>query len=164
MTTTYCTKADIDAIWSPSELIGTVDDDSSGTISSVEEAIISRAIERAAGRMNAYLEQRFVVASLAGNAWCRDCNAAIAAYLLSIRKSDEPPAPLAEQHDSYLRDLLEIAAGRLRLPDALPPAETMPTVTNFRIDLASQRRVKPDLSNSTGSNPAASLHRRRSDS
>lgn len=161
MTTTYCTRPDIEAIWSPSELLLSVDDDSSGSISVAEEAIITRAIERAAGRMNAYLEQRYAVASLSTNAWCRDCNAAIAAYLLAIRKSDEPSLPLAQEHDSYLRDLLEISAGRLRVPGALAAGETIPAVSNFRIDLAGEQKIVPNLSTSTGSQPAAALRRRR---
>src|SRR5689334_1621455 len=81
-TQTYCVRSDVEAAWTPADLLAAVDDDSSGTISVDEEGIVTRAIERAANRMNAALEMRYSLELLASNAWCRDCNAALAAYLL----------------------------------------------------------------------------------
>ena len=52
MTQTYCTKADIEAIWPPAELLASVDDDATGTLSASEEGHITRAIERSANHLN----------------------------------------------------------------------------------------------------------------
>src|SRR6187551_33359 len=87
-TQTYCLRADVEAAWTPADSLAAVDDDASSTISVDEEAIVTRAIERAANRMNAALEMRYSLEPLADNDWCRDCNAAIAAYLLATRRGD----------------------------------------------------------------------------
>ena len=101
MTQTYCTKTDIEAIWPAASLLASVDDDTNGSLSATEEGYITRAIERAANILNARLEVRYRVADLAGNSWCRDANAAIAAYLLSTRRGAAAPDHLQEQYDAY---------------------------------------------------------------
>jgi phage gp36-like protein len=141
MSTTYCTAADLDAVWAPDLILASVDDDESGTHSPAEEAIIDRAIERAAGRMNAYLELRYTLPALAGNEWCRDANATIAVYLLSIRRGEPAPTVLQEQYDAYLAELLEIAAGRRNVPGAAGVLDAKPTVTNFAVDFRESRAM-----------------------
>jgi phage gp36-like protein len=136
MPQTYCTRTDIEALWTAAAVLASVDDDSSGTLSATEEGYITRAIERAAERMNAYLEERYVLSELAANAWCRDANAAIAAYLLSIRRGDPAPAPFQEQYDSLLFELFKIADGRLKVPQAKESVDTVPTVSNFAVDMS----------------------------
>ena len=133
---TYCTKTDIEAIWPPDELLASVDDDASGTLSATEEGYITRAIERAANLINSRLALRYSLAELADNAWCRDANAAIAAFLLATRQGAAAPAHLSEQYDAYLDDLGDIAAGRLRVPEAAESTTPGPSVSNFTIDLA----------------------------
>jgi hypothetical protein len=154
---TYCTKPDIEALWTPALLLASVDDDSSGTYSPTEDGYITRAIERAADRMNAYLEQRYKLADLAANTWCRDANAAIAAYLLSIRRGTSAPAPFQLQYDALMSDLYDISRGRLNVPQATQTLEMIPTVSNFRIDprhsLSKVRRVSEI---SSGSPPSGS--------
>ena len=157
MTQTYCTKSDIEALWDPADLLASVDDDASGTYSATEDGYITRAIERAAGRRNAYLEQRYKLADLAGNAWCRDANAAIAAYLLSIRRGDAAPVPLQLQYDGLMSDLYDISRGRLSVPEAKQTLEMVPTVSNFRIDPRQSRaKVRRISETSTGSPPSGS--------
>ena len=138
MPQTYCLKADIEALWTAAAVLASVDDDSSGTLSAAEEGYITRAIERAAERMNAYLEERYVLSGLASNTWCRDANATIAAYLLSIRRGNAAPAPFQSQYDGLMSDLFEIACGRLKVPQAKESVETIPSVSNFAIDLSGQ--------------------------
>ncbi len=144
MSTPYCTADDLEAVWTPALLLASVDDDASGTLSPAEEAHIDRAIERAAGRMNAYLELRYPLASLAGNAWCRDANAALAIYLLAIRRGEVAPTVLQEQYDAYLAELLEIAAARRNVPAVSSPLDAAPSVTNFNIDFREARAVPRD--------------------
>ena len=66
--TTYCTKSDLEAIWPPAELLASVDDDTSGTLSATEEGYITRAIERAANHINSRLAVRYEPADLAVSA------------------------------------------------------------------------------------------------
>jgi uncharacterized protein DUF1320 len=154
MTQTYCAKPDIESLWTPALLLASVDDDSSGTLSPTEEGYITAAIERAANRMNAYLEQRYKLADLAGNAWCRDANAAIAAYLLSIRRGTSAPAPFQLQYDALMSDLYDISRGRLNVPQATQTLEMIPTVSNFRIDPRQSRaKVRRVSEISSGSPP-----------
>lgn len=141
MSTPYCTTADLEAAWTPALLLASVDDDGNGTLSVAETAHIARAIDRAAGRMNAYLELRYTLTSLSGNAWCRDANAAIAIYLLAIRRGALAPAVLQEQYDAYLAELLEIAAARRNVPEVSSPLDAAPSVTNFNIDFLQARAV-----------------------
>jgi phage gp36-like protein len=154
---TYCTKTDIEALWTPALLLASVDVDTSGTYSPTEDGYITRAIERAAGRMNSYLEQRYVLTGLAGNAWCRDANAAIAAYLLSIRRGTSAPAPFQLQYDALMSDLYEISRGLLCVPEAPQTLEMIPTVSNFRIDPRHSRaKVRRVAEISSGSPPPGS--------
>ena len=134
-TQTYCVKADLEAIWPPADLLASVDDDTSGTLSASEEGYITRAIERAANLMNARLELRYKLADLASNLWCRDANAAIAAYWLATRRGDPAPAQLTQQYAAYLADLADIAAGKLKVPGATESFDQSPGVTNFAVNL-----------------------------
>jgi hypothetical protein len=154
---TYCTKPDIESLWDPADLLASVDDDTSGTLNATELGYITRAIERAAGRMNAYLELRYRLADLTGNAWCRDANAAIAAYLLSIRRGDPAPVPLQSQYDGYMSELYDISRGRLNVPEAPQSLEMIPTVSNFRVDPRHSRATVRRISEiSSGSPPGGS--------
>jgi phage gp36-like protein len=135
MTQTYCTKTDIEAIWPPADLLASVDDDTSGTLSATEEGYITRAIERAAGIINARLEMRYRLSDLSDNAWCRDANAAIAAYLLSTRRGEAAPAHLQQQYDAYVAAVNAIAAGWLKVPQQPESFDHAPGVTNFAIHL-----------------------------
>lgn len=135
MTQTYCTKTDIEAIWPPAELLASVDDDATGTLSATEEGYITRAIERAANHINARLETRYRLADLAGNAWCRDANVALAAYWLATRRGDPAPDHLEQQYDAYLTTLAEIALRKLKVPEVRESFDTAPTVSNFNVRL-----------------------------
>jgi len=157
-TQTYCIRADVEAAWTPAALLAAVDDDSSGTISAAEEAIVTRAIERAANRINAALELRYALDLLASNTWCRDCNAALAVYLLATRRGAAASDAIQEQYESYIADLEQIIAGRLRVPQATEALQHSPTVTNFAVDptepVATVRRVD-DIS--TGALPSGAV-------
>jgi len=153
---TYSTRSDVEAIWSPAAVIRSADDDQDGSLSAAEEGYITRAIERAANKMNAVLETRYVLADLAGNAWYRDANAAIAAYLLATRRGNPAPEEIQRQHAECQADLDEILAGRLKVPHAEESRETIPTVTNFDTQLHARRtKVRRVNETSTGGSPPA---------
>jgi len=136
----YCTKSDIEAIWPPADVTASVDDDTNGSLSATELGYIDRAIERAANFINARLEMRYRLSDLAASTWCRDANAAIAAYWLSTRRGSAAPAQLQQQYDAYLAALTEIAAGRLKVPQQIDSIDTSPGLTNFEIDLSQPKR------------------------
>src|SRR5688572_19772946 len=138
--TTYCTQADLEAIWPPADLLASVDDDASGTLNATELSHITRAIERAAHFMNATLSLRYTLADLATNAWCRDANAAIAAYWLSTRRGLAAPAHLQQQYDAYVAELVAIVAGGIKLPQQAESLDFAPGVTNFEIRLDEDRK------------------------
>ena len=83
------------------------------------------------------------LADLAANAWCRDANAAIAAYWLSTRRTGTAPAHLQQQYDAYLATLDRIVTGHLRVPEAVESFDGGPSVSNFRM-LQNEPVVWPD--------------------
>jgi phage gp36-like protein len=131
----YCTRSDIEAIWPPADVVASVDDDVNGTLSATESGYIDRAIERAANFINARLEMRYRLSDLAANTWCRDANAAIAAYWLSTRRGAAAPAQLQQQYDAYVAELVAIVAGSMKLPQQAESFDGMPGVSNFAIRL-----------------------------
>lgn len=137
----YCTQSDVEAVWNPAAVLAAVDDDTSGIMTPEKEALVQLAIERGADRMNAYLEQRYKLSELAGNRWCLGINAQVAAYLLALRRSSSAPAGLSEQYSSAMVDLLEIAAGRLKVPGASDGKRgtELPSVSLFKDDPATMR-------------------------
>lgn len=151
---TYCTRADLESVWNPAAVLAAADDDSSGTLSLTEEAHIDRAIERAAGTMNGVLEVRYRLNDLASSEWCRDCNAALAAYLLATRSGDASPDSIAQEFDRYLDQLAQIRDGRINVPEVVTSDAHGPTVSNFRIDLAEPRaKVRRVATTSSGNTP-----------
>lgn len=157
-TQTYCTREDIESVWTPTAVLHCADDDLSGTLSPTEEQHIARAIERAAGIMNGLLEVRYDLADLVASTWCRDCNAALAAYLLAIRRDEDLPAGIVAEYARYLRDLAEIRAGQQRVPQVIASDRHAPTVSNFAIDLRQSRaKVRRVRELSTGDAPPPTL-------
>jgi phage gp36-like protein len=129
--TYFCTRADIETLWSAADLLAAVDDDLSGTLSSAEEALIDDAILRAATQMIAYLASRYAPETLVGNAWCKQTNAAIAAYFLAIRRGDPAPPQIAELYGLAMQDLRSLRQGAMNLPGASESTDQLPTLTNF---------------------------------
>lgn len=153
-TQTYCLRADIEAIWSATAVIRSADDDEDGALSSTEDGYITQAIQRAANKMNAALETRYTLSELANNTWCRDCNAALAAFLLATRRGNAAPQQILTQYEEFLSDLVEIRGGRLKVPQASDSHQTTPSVTNFDTDLhATRTKVRRVGETSTGEKP-----------
>lgn len=129
--TYFCIRADVETLWSAADVLASVDDDSSGALSAAEESLIDDAITRAATQMLSYLAHRHDALSLVGNAWCRQINAAIAAYLLATRRGDPAPSQIAELHSQALADLESVRTGALSIPDAPTSLAQLPRLINF---------------------------------
>lgn len=157
-TQVYCTKSDVEAAWTPAAVLAAVDDDDSGSLDTNELAILTRAIERSANRMNAALEIRYPLATLLNNAWCRDCNASLAAYLLATRRGTAAPDHIQEQYETYVQDLEEIIANRKCVPQLSANREQSPTVSNFRVEPALEPEAIRRVNNtSTGALPPSQV-------
>ncbi len=89
--------------------------------------------------MNACLEMRYILSDLAGNAWCRDANALLAACNLATRRGNPPPDALRQQFQQINRSLKEILQGRMKVPQVDESLEMTPTVTNFDTDMGRGR-------------------------
>jgi phage gp36-like protein len=145
MTTTYCTRQDLEALWPQSALLASVDDDGDGVLSPLEESYVERAIQRASAFLDARLGQRYRLADLAGNRWCRDACAVLAVHGLATRRGGPAPASLQELYDAYLRQLAQIVAGQARVPDVPDPPGNLPAAQRFVVRWdASGPIVRPD--------------------
>ena len=154
MTITYCVKNDVEALWSVTAVLRWADDDQDGALSATEEGYVTRAVEQAANKINASLATRYSLDDLAGNTWCRDANAIVAAYLLATRRGNPAPDHVTRQYEATLADLDEIRAGRMTVPETSESVETIPTVTNFDTQLDAPRaKVRRVAETSTGTAP-----------
>jgi hypothetical protein len=88
---------------------------------------------------------RYKLADLAGNAWCRDANAALAAFWLATRQGDPAPAHLQQQYDTYLAALEAIARGQMKVPEVAESFDTTPAVVNFEVRLDGRRLIMPRM-------------------
>ena len=133
MATMYCTLQDLQALWPASELVASVDDDGDGTLSPLEESYLQRAIERASTFLDVRLGQRYRLADLPGNRWCRDAAAVLAVYWLATRRGGPAPPALQEQYDACMRQLAQIVAGQARLPEVPDRPGNLPAVQRFSV-------------------------------
>ena len=159
-TTTYCLRADVEAVLSVHGVNRMADDDMDGVVEAVEEAYVTTAIERAASRINSRITKRYKLSDLSSNDWMRFVNASVAAQLLARRRGNSVPPSLQEEVDEYFADLTDIQAGRLDLPEQAASFDFAPTVSNFEV-----RRgcgavpVRVSIETSTGDDTASSLKR-----
>lgn len=155
-TTTYCNRADVDAILSTVGVTAFADDDEDGSLDATELGYVTRAIERAANRMNAFLEMRYELSDLSGNDWCRDANAALAAFLLGGRRNNPVSPVLSTENTQFLDDLKEIRDNNMTVPGAFDSNDALPSVTNFRPERSrGQAPVRVIREESTRSDPPA---------
>lgn len=161
MAQTYCTQSEVEDILSTAGATAFADDDEGGTLSAGETAYITAMIERAAVRMNAYLTSRYTLSELASNAWCKWCNATLAAYYLVMRRGNPAIESVAVEVGELMDMLTDIKAGRMQVPEQSESFDFLPTVTNF--DTKRRKTVMPvrvRTDESTGDTPHSSRKRR----
>lgn len=159
-TTTYCDQDDIEDVLSDYGVLAIVDDDEGGSNSAAELTRVTAAIERAAGRMNQYLETRYTLSDLASNDWCKYCNADLAAYYLTMRRGHAAPQGLEQVAADRINELQQIQLGNQRVPEVANSFETIPTVSNFQVRRGDcDGPIMVDGEHSTGSAPVGSRKR-----
>ena len=155
---TYCTRTDIDAIWSVIGVTMRVDDDESGVAEANELAYVTAAIESAASDMNLLLGKRYVLSDLVGNDWCRFCNADLAACEIAKRRGNGVPPEFDAKCQKRMEMLESIAAGNLPIPGVVDSLNHSPALTNYQVELwRRDSQIRRDTQTSTGGNPADGL-------
>jgi len=121
----YATRADLLSQISEAELIALTDDAGTGL---ADEAIIAKALEDAASKMDSYLGSRHRVPMSPVPAALPQVAVDIAVYLLSKRRGSEPSKTTAKNYDDAILYLKDVARGLISLgaqdPEGTPqPAE-----------------------------------------
>jgi hypothetical protein len=116
MTTTYCTRTDLEAIISPAGLLACIDDDENGGTSPTADGYVTSAIENAASKINQKLAtSKYKPASIGSNAWVKWTNAYLAIDILSRRRNN----PAVESITSEIKERLELLDADSRRPRAV---------------------------------------------
>lgn len=158
-TTTYCVRADIDAVLSLVGVDRTVDDDESGSLDGTETGYITRAIEWGAHQINMRILTLVGATNLGSSDYARDANAVFAAYFLSKRKRNSVPGSLVSWYDQIIAELDDIRAGRLDLPEVNPEISRFPSVSNYSVRLGREPPVLVDTGRSTKPSPSGGVKR-----
>lgn len=160
MTTTYCTRQDIEAIISAPGLLACIDDDESRDESATESTYVTKAIERAAVRLNSQVSRQYQLSDVTANGWMKWANAVMAAAILKRRRDN----PLSESLAADVREVEEmaneIAWGRRSLPEQTPSFDHSATVSNFQPRLGvPYAPIRVDQNESTGPSPVGDRKR-----
>lgn len=151
MSQTYCTYADLESMLSVAGVLAFIDDSENGTASGAETQYATDAIERAAAKMNADLDEVYILSQLASNVWCKWANATLAIYELSKRRNNPCPASLIDDVKEITERLRDIGMGRARVPEQAPSFDSYPAVTNYAVERGRGiMPVRPRVSESTG--------------
>lgn len=160
MTTTYCTRLNIASLIGEPAVLACIDDDQNGTEDGTESGYVDGAIERAAVYMNEKMTHQYDLANLTTNAWCKWCNAALAAYELFARRGNSPPGSVMESVINYKELLEQIRWGRGTIPEKHPDYDFTPAVSNPIVEMKNKEGpVAIDVEQSVGSTPASGRKR-----
>lgn len=158
---TYCVRADVEAIISKHGVDAFVDDDQDGLVSTTEESYVTAAIERAATKINFYLQRRYKQADIVSNDWLTFANAVMAACNTSTRRGNPDIASLQAECDDYIGWLEDIQNKQADLPNQTPSADFTATVTNYDVERArGTMPVRVVQAESTGEEPDTSRKRK----
>jgi hypothetical protein len=159
-TQTYCSISNVEEVLSAQGATAFVDDDETGSRSTAEAAFATTMIEYAAERINMQIGMVYVLSDVVGNGWLKYANAYLAAGNLVQRRGMPLTPSLASQIDQIIEQLGQVVTGALRLPQQNPSFDTLPTVTNFKIDLSNADTATPvHVAASTGPAPVGNRKR-----
>lgn len=131
---TYCSVAEVEAIYSIFGVNVRLDDDQDG----YGEVNIGAIVEQASSLMNRFLLKRYAPAVIATSTWAKWCCATFAAMLLARRRGNEVPESIQADLQDYRETLKAIGEGQedLMADDgpAAPVYDGTPAVSNLTID------------------------------
>lgn len=156
----YCDRDDIEAIEGEFGVSASIDDNQDGVESANEVLMITKAIQRAALKINACVRQQYKLIDVATNDWLIYANAVIALYMLRSRRGNPPEGSIVEEYTDVTRILHEIQWGRQQLPDQAPSFDYLPTVSSLQVQMSNPvSPVVVNVSQSTGSQPVGNRRR-----
>lgn len=161
MAQTYCVTSDVEFVLSAAGVTACLDDYEDGQRSTAEDALVVRAIEIAAGKINQRVRHQYKLTDLAaGNDWLRDTNAYLAAKTLAERRGNPAPQSLMEECKDREMLLEQIRWGREQIPEQLPSFDHSPTVSNFEPELGRVNNpIRVRQNESTGEQPLPPIKR-----
>lgn len=161
MAQTYCTAADVYFVLSEAGATACVDDLETGTLSAAGQALITSAIEIAAGDINQAVRHQYKLSDLSGgNYWLKWTNAYFAAAKLAVRRSNPAPESLDAEVKSRKDTLLEIRWGRESIPEQNPSFDFRPTMSNLTVEPGKiSNPVRVIVDESTGGAPVDGIRR-----
>ena len=153
----YCTVGDVQSILGIPGVSQAVDDDRNRAQSPAEAQYVSDMIDMAASVMDMYLLRRYTAAELAGNAWCKWCNAQLAVCRILSRRGNKPPKSQIDECTEYRDMLRAIAAGQAAVPDASLASNPGPAVDNYHVQFGRRRPIRTTDSQSSRPIPSSPL-------
>lgn len=132
--TVYCTREDIDDIWSDVGVNFRAADGSEEPDFLEKDGLIVRIIRQATDRVNYYTLQRYSAAVLAASDFITEATAIIAAYKLGMRRGNPVPQSLYDRYIEVMEELKGIKSGVVQLPGSAEKFATYPTLSNLRWD------------------------------
>lgn len=127
----YCTRSEVENIWSEAGVMRRTDDDPEGVLDSSE---VTAVIQQASSRIDMFLARRYSTAEISGSDWVTWCCAYLSACLLSKRRGNPCPESIGAECTQYLEWLKEIRDGVMDLPGAAPEQDVLPAVSNLTVD------------------------------
>lgn len=125
----YCSASDVKSILSEHGVNAFTDDDLDGVS---DGTLIQDAIDRTASlEMDFVLNQRYRLADLSGNEWCRWVNAILAACAITERRNMPGSKSLLQQRTTITEQLMGIGQGSRKLPGEPERFDHLPAVTNY---------------------------------
>lgn len=137
----YCTKTHLDDMWGDGGVLGRIDDNEDGSLTTADLSLIDRMIERASTHVGMYLRQMPTArVEWKGTEPPNDTpvsvqwlTAAIALYYVSIHRGNSVPQQFLGDYQQSLRTLEQLSKGQLKLDDVTYTLNTEPFVSNFTI-------------------------------
>jgi hypothetical protein len=163
MSTTYCTREDIESLMGKPWVKSCLDDNESGQNSTQEDGYLTTLIEQAAQEINGKIRHQYRLSDVAANPWLKTANAWLACERLGKRRGNGVPEVVAVECEEIRKQLESIRWGREQIPEQSPSFDHRPTVTNFRPELGKiSTPVRVDLDETTGSQPEKGIMRKTS--
>ncbi len=154
----YCDEDDVKSILSEHGVNAFTDDDLDGVS---DGTLVQDAIDRVAAiDIDFVLNQRYRLADLANNEWCRWANAILAACAITERRNMPGSESLSRLRTTILEQLKGIGQGARKLPGEPERFDHLPAVTNYHPERwRGDMPIRAVRERSTGDDPQPPVRR-----
>lgn len=153
----YCTYDDIIPLLGDDGITAFMDDDFSGDLDTTEQDLRDAIIERVARtQIDPYVEAIYGLtdAQVTGSTFLKYVNAVLAACAILARRGNPVPPSLTDERDELKALLVEVQAGRQRIPSLQNQYDHLPGVTNYDMEpLRGVQKPRVSQEQSTGDSP-----------